>query len=513
MNSFQQIFVAVSCLGGAFFFGRYMHSRPTLQIQQPALQAPDIDPIESFLGASNSATPQPIAKVAQHTFAPIDGVTVPTVQPVVQPILQTSETTIQPVVQQSAPPLQRSLPPIVDSANTNPKPTAPDFSELKARFGNTALEMPNPNPPQMVLRQPEKSWTAEQYQQQLHQQQLPQQQLSSSFKPASPLPVAPRAPEPEEYYRPARPANADTFSSVQNRWKVSRPGQIDEFNSNRPESIDDIYNDRSADYLRGDSELNRRFQPESQAAAWGQPSATMPIEQDLASDQNASSGSGFSPRNDFRPDNFRPRNDFRPEDRPQEDLGPEEDYGSQFIPQHLRRQHAPEQDVATERSVLTEENSRTDNFAPQRFQAPPAAQPQFSSRPSFEEIRRGLDADDPGIRFSRPRPPRQPAADAAQAWGSPQGSGQRGPSAFQPRQPQRQQVQQEQFQQRRVPANVVSNNQRTYRIQPGDTLQNISTRFYGTADHYIEIYRANRDRLDSIMNAPGGVEIIIPTLQ
>jgi len=487
MNSFQQIFVAVSCLGGAFFFGRYMHNRPTLQIQQPALQAPDIDPIESFLGASNSATPQPIAKVAQHIFAPIDGVTVPTVQPVVQPtaqpILQTSETAIQPLVQQSAPPLRRSLPPIVDSANTNPKPTAPDFSELKARFGNTALEMPNPNPPQMVLRQPEKSWTAEQYQQQLHQQQLPQQQLpqqqlSSSFKPASPLPVAPRAPEPEEYYRPARPANADTFSSVQNRWRVSRPGQIDEFNSNRPESIDDIYNDRSADYLRGDSELNRRFQPESQAAAWGQPSATMPIEQDLASDQNVSSGSGFSPRNDFRPDNFRPRNDFR-----------------------------------TERSVLTEENSRTDNFAPQRFQAPPAAQPQFSSRPSFEEIRRGLDADDPGIRFSRPRPPRQPAADAAQAWGSPQGSGQRGPSAFQPRQPQRQQVQQEQFQQRRVPANVVSNNQRTYRIQPGDTLQNISTRFYGTADHYIEIYRANRDRLDSIMNAPGGVEIIIPTLQ
>ena len=50
-------------------------------------------------------------------------------------------------------------------------------------------------------------------------------------------------------------------------------------------------------------------------------------------------------------------------------------------------------------------------------------------------------------------------------------------------------------------------------MQPGERLQTISTRFYGTPDHYIELYKANREALDGITNIPGGIEIVIPELE
>lgn len=53
---------------------------------------------------------------------------------------------------------------------------------------------------------------------------------------------------------------------------------------------------------------------------------------------------------------------------------------------------------------------------------------------------------------------------------------------------------------------------KTYTIQRGDTLQSISSRFYGSADYYLEIYKANREALDRITSSPAGVEIEIPTL-
>ncbi len=52
----------------------------------------------------------------------------------------------------------------------------------------------------------------------------------------------------------------------------------------------------------------------------------------------------------------------------------------------------------------------------------------------------------------------------------------------------------------------------TYEIQAGDTLQSISMRFYGSADYYLEIYKANREVLDRITSSPVGVEIEIPNL-
>ena len=59
---------------------------------------------------------------------------------------------------------------------------------------------------------------------------------------------------------------------------------------------------------------------------------------------------------------------------------------------------------------------------------------------------------------------------------------------------------------------AAANGSSTYRIQPGDTLQSISTRFYGVPDHYLALYKANRRVLDQITSSPAGVEIEIPDL-
>jgi nucleoid-associated protein YgaU len=51
---------------------------------------------------------------------------------------------------------------------------------------------------------------------------------------------------------------------------------------------------------------------------------------------------------------------------------------------------------------------------------------------------------------------------------------------------------------------------RAYRVQSGDTLSAISTRFYGTPSRWIDIYQANRDRLSSESALRVGQEIRIP---
>jgi phage tail protein X len=61
-------------------------------------------------------------------------------------------------------------------------------------------------------------------------------------------------------------------------------------------------------------------------------------------------------------------------------------------------------------------------------------------------------------------------------------------------------------------SNIQSQFANTYEIQSGDTLQSISMRFYGSADYYLEIYKANREVLDRITSSPAGVEIEIPSL-
>lgn len=55
-----------------------------------------------------------------------------------------------------------------------------------------------------------------------------------------------------------------------------------------------------------------------------------------------------------------------------------------------------------------------------------------------------------------------------------------------------------------------SNAPRTYKVQSGDTLSAISSRFYGTPSRWIDIYQANRDRLSSESALRVGQEIRIP---
>lgn len=56
----------------------------------------------------------------------------------------------------------------------------------------------------------------------------------------------------------------------------------------------------------------------------------------------------------------------------------------------------------------------------------------------------------------------------------------------------------------------MTGNDRTYIVQPGDTLSKISIKFYGTSRRYMDIYDANRDTLSSPANIAVGQELIIP---
>jgi nucleoid-associated protein YgaU len=51
---------------------------------------------------------------------------------------------------------------------------------------------------------------------------------------------------------------------------------------------------------------------------------------------------------------------------------------------------------------------------------------------------------------------------------------------------------------------------KSYTSQPGDTLQNLSTRYYGRPDFYLDIYLANKARLRNPGYLPAGVELQIP---
>ncbi|MGB7069184.1 MAG: LysM peptidoglycan-binding domain-containing protein [Pyrinomonadaceae bacterium] len=50
----------------------------------------------------------------------------------------------------------------------------------------------------------------------------------------------------------------------------------------------------------------------------------------------------------------------------------------------------------------------------------------------------------------------------------------------------------------------------TYVVRPGDTLGKISTRFYGSSRHYMKIYEANRDKMNSPSDLEVGAELVIP---
>jgi LysM repeat protein len=52
--------------------------------------------------------------------------------------------------------------------------------------------------------------------------------------------------------------------------------------------------------------------------------------------------------------------------------------------------------------------------------------------------------------------------------------------------------------------------QRTYKVQPGDTLSKIAKEFYGNASEYNKIFEANRDKLSDPNKIQPGQELKIP---
>jgi hypothetical protein len=51
---------------------------------------------------------------------------------------------------------------------------------------------------------------------------------------------------------------------------------------------------------------------------------------------------------------------------------------------------------------------------------------------------------------------------------------------------------------------------RTYTVQSGDTLSKISKQFYGDANQYVKIFKANTDKLSDPDKIRPGMEIVIP---
>jgi nucleoid-associated protein YgaU len=50
----------------------------------------------------------------------------------------------------------------------------------------------------------------------------------------------------------------------------------------------------------------------------------------------------------------------------------------------------------------------------------------------------------------------------------------------------------------------------TYTVQPGDTLSKISQKLYGDASRYMEIYYANRDKIEDPDKLDVGWQLSIP---
>ena len=54
------------------------------------------------------------------------------------------------------------------------------------------------------------------------------------------------------------------------------------------------------------------------------------------------------------------------------------------------------------------------------------------------------------------------------------------------------------------------NQAQTYTVQSGDTLSKISQRFYGDANKYMDIFYANRDKIEDPDKLEVGTELTIP---
>ena len=61
-----------------------------------------------------------------------------------------------------------------------------------------------------------------------------------------------------------------------------------------------------------------------------------------------------------------------------------------------------------------------------------------------------------------------------------------------------------------IDTNLRTASERTYKVQPGDTLSKISQQFFGDPNKYMRIFEANRDRLKDPNKIQVGQELKIP---
>jgi nucleoid-associated protein YgaU len=61
-----------------------------------------------------------------------------------------------------------------------------------------------------------------------------------------------------------------------------------------------------------------------------------------------------------------------------------------------------------------------------------------------------------------------------------------------------------------APATPTASSQKTYTVQPGDTLSKIAKEFYGNANEYNKIFQANQDKLQSPDKIQVGQQLVIP---
>lgn len=435
MGSFQQIVMGATCLAAAFFFGSYLHNRPTENKKIIDSQIASADPIDSiFAFGKKSANTRPDVRTLKPAFQQTPAF--PHNQEVAQlPASSTSPgidpTELAPSAVQRAGQNSASVVPAAAR-----RPVVPDFSELASRFRNTPLELNQQTPsvevnsrvheservpwsgvfeaPEMVIRQPENAKPIRELRNAVDQVE---ETIRNEFTATDPKSTR---------WRVNRSQEIDQFRSVNQTPRpnpVARSYQTPQQDTGPRETIDDVLSHRSADWLKEDEPIRQTW-------------ATDPPQEGWMTDRRREVTEQAALRN---------QENRIQENRIQESLEVE-DPGNRFrsVMNQVDDISRPQPDFDT--SYYTP--------SPQRQDAGPPR-----PRTRIQTIRSGGNSNN---------------------WNR--------------------------------QSNIQTQAGNTYEIQPGDTLQSISMKFYGSAANYLEIYKANREVLDRINSSPTGVVIEIPNL-
>ena len=446
MGSFQQIILGSTCLAAAFFFGSYLHNRPANNHTTAQGVTAPVDPMESLLGFGQRTVSQTEIIQPAKIISQIQTPVLPT------PAIDPSE--LAPVLVSNQQPDGFAVPTLDNAAAR--KPVVPDFSELAARFRNTPLELGETAAVESVFGAVHES---ERVDPNRFNSEPPQ--FSATFRAPEMVIRQPEVQQPLQDFQRAvdqvEQARPREFvgQPPSNRWRVGRPNRIDRFND--------------------------RSEP-----------------------------SGFS-----EPSRFDPPSRFREPSRFSEP--------SRFTRPSELVDTEPRQtidDVVSDHSAdWLGESSNEQTFAtnPPQTRSWDSQQHQQVTERAALRNRDLLDIEDPGNRFSSVRNEVQEFERPEPDFGN----------EYYTRSDRRQDTGPSQAARRATPhmrpirggnetpnwgrqSNVSQQFDGRYQIQAGDTLQSISTRFYGSPDRYLDIYRANRSVLDRITSSPVGVMIEIP---